>query len=169
MKKTFTAMALLAAALLLLCACAETGTQQETAGETAVESADTNLQELTPVDAEEASDTDVSLEEVTSDSDLEEAPASDADSEAAEPEAAADPLPSEDDLVTAQSLIGHPVEELYEALGEPAGGAQYSKSCMDGADENAQDGMLYYDTFSVWTYKTDDSEIIEAVYEVPAE
>ena len=161
MKKRIAALLALVIVLAMLAACTGTVTS-ETVTETVTDEG--NTEEMTPILAEEeASDTDAVQEDAAE----AQAPASEADAEEAESEAEAEgTLPETDqDMITAQSLIGHPVEELYAAVGEPSGGAQYSKSCMDGADENAQDGMLYYDNFSVWTYKTDDSEIVEAVYD----
>lgn len=54
---------------------------------------------------------------------------------------------SEDQRLVEEELIGATVEELYKAIGEPKS-SYYSTSCMvvDG-----EDGMLYYDGFSVST------------------
>lgn len=60
----------------------------------------------------------------------------------------------------AQELIGGPVQELFDVIGEPQS-SQYAASCeKDGAD----DGMLFYEGFYIWTLRTDEEEIVRAVY-----
>ena len=61
---------------------------------------------------------------------------------------------------TALSYVGCPVEELFDAIGDPAE-TQYASSC---AEENAEDGMLFYDGFYVWSLRTEDGEIVYDVY-----
>lgn len=61
----------------------------------------------------------------------------------------------------AMQYIGQPVEALYAAIGEPES-ANYAASCDE---ENAEDGMLFYGGFYVWTVKTETEEIIHDVYE----
>lgn len=60
----------------------------------------------------------------------------------------------------AQELVGASVEELYEAIGEPTD-SQYASSCLE---ENAEDGMLFYNGFYVWSLRGADGEIVHAVY-----
>ncbi len=50
----------------------------------------------------------------------------------------------------AEELVGHTVEELYEAVGEPKS-AVYTASCLV---EGGEDGILTYDGFFVSTTKT---------------
>lgn len=64
-------------------------------------------------------------------------------------------------LEAAQACVGQPVEALYEAVGEPLD-AQYASSC--NSEEPAEDGMLIYDGFSVWTLRTADEETVRAIY-----
>lgn len=109
----------------------------------AEEEAELHLEPLRPVMAEETA----APQETGSPSDT--AP----ETEAAEP---ADKAM----LEAAQACIGQPVEALYEAVGEPAA-AQYGASCLE---ENAEDGMLTYDGFSVWTVRTETEEIVHEVY-----
>ncbi|MBR2717379.1 MAG: hypothetical protein IKD79_06550, partial [Oscillospiraceae bacterium] len=94
-----------------------------------------------------------------------EQPGSGTDAEYTEPAPLTDletPMPVDDPLYeAAQSCVGRSVEELYEAVGEPTGGSQYAASCLE---ENAEDGMLYYDGFYVWTVKNDSGETVHAVY-----
>lgn len=60
----------------------------------------------------------------------------------------------------ALACVGLTVEELYDAVGEPSD-SQYAASCEE---ENAEDGMLFYDGFYVWTVKTETEEIVHDVY-----
>ncbi len=60
----------------------------------------------------------------------------------------------------ALECIGLTVEELYAAIGEPTE-TQYAASCLQ---ENAEDGMLFYDGFYIWSLRTEDSEIVYQVY-----
>ena len=122
---------------ICLCAC---GSSQTPAAE------GTNPQPLSPV--------------------MDTAPAS--DSSAAEP--AALPPASETDAqpeetspsryTEAQEYIGRSAAELIAALGEPQS-SEYASSCDV---ENAEDGMLQYDGFYVWTLKTADEELVRDVY-----
>ena len=50
--------------------------------------------------------------------------------------------------------------ELFAAIGEPES-SQYASSCeVDGGE----DGMQFYDGFYVWTLRTDEEELVRAVY-----
>ena len=78
-----------------------------------------------------------------------------------------EPGPDEEDLVldgvlydAALAYVGASVEELYDAIGEPES-SQYASSCEQ---DNADDGMLFYDGFYVWTLRTADGETVRAVY-----
>ena len=57
----------------------------------------------------------------------------------------------------ARALINHPVEELYEAIGQP-NDRKYASSCLG----EGEDGELYYDGFTVYTYR----ETEETIYDV---
>lgn len=63
---------------------------------------------------------------------------------------------------TAQQYIGRTVGELYAAIGEPTD-SQYAASCEE---ENAEDGMLFYDEggFYIWSVRTATDETVRAVY-----
>lgn len=102
--------------------------------------------------------------------DMEDASAAEALTPASEPEpeddlpaSATDAVVDEEALAAAEACVGQPVEALYEAVGEPTGGAQYAASCLE---ENAEDGMLFYDElgFYVWTVKGAAEEIVHEVY-----
>ena len=82
-----------------------------------------------------------------------------------EPEATPEPEPEnsevEEMIALVTSLKGRPVEELYDAIGEPAGGSDYGPSCLV---TGGQDGMLFYDGFTVYTLVQPDGT--ETVYDV---
>lgn len=63
-------------------------------------------------------------------------------------------------MAIAEAYVGQSVELLYEALGEPAEEPQYAASCLE---EGAEDGMLLYDGFYVWTIRTDTEETVHSV------
>lgn len=66
-------------------------------------------------------------------------------------------------LEQAQALIDSDVTALYEAIGQP-NGSMYASSCLG----EGEDGELYYDGFTVYTYRdTDGSESIYDVMENP--
>ena len=60
---------------------------------------------------------------------------------------------------TAQQMIGEPVSALTDAIGEPKN-ASYASSCLG----DGEDGELFYDGFTVYTYKAPDGA--ESVYDV---
>ena len=60
----------------------------------------------------------------------------------------------------ALELVGQPVQALYDAIGEPED-SQYAASCLE---DNAEDGMLFYEGFYVWSLRTEEDEVIHAVY-----
>ena len=64
---------------------------------------------------------------------------------------------------TAYSLCGHDVSELYNAIGQPSK-AEYSASCI-APDAGAEDGLLYYDGFTVSTVRMPDGkETVQGVF-----
>ena len=60
----------------------------------------------------------------------------------------------------ALGYIGQPASALINAIGQPVS-TEYSASCEQ---DGAEDGMLYYRGFSVWTMRTATGEIVRAVY-----
>ena len=58
----------------------------------------------------------------------------------------------------AKSCIGKSVEELYELIGEPES-SDYATSCLG----EGEDGNLYYDGFTVYTYREGDEETVRVV------
>jgi hypothetical protein len=90
-----------------------------------------------------------------------EASASDAEQAELPPASDSDAVLESSDYTTALEYVGRSVEELYAAIGEPTGGTQYAASC---AEENAEDGMLFYDGFYVWSLRTEDQELVYNVY-----
>ena len=78
------------------------------------------------------------------------------------PEATPAPSPeqtaSADPKATAESLIGSDVSALYAAIGYPTG-SSYAPSCLG----DGEDGELYYDGFTVYTYRENGVETISVV------
>ena len=64
---------------------------------------------------------------------------------------------------TAYGLTGQDVSELYAAIGQPTK-SEYSASCI-APDAGAEDGLLYYDGFTVSTVRMPNgSEIVMGVF-----
>ena len=62
-------------------------------------------------------------------------------------------------LETAQSMKGEPLDALISAIGEPER-SSYASSCIG----DGEDGELYYDGFTVYTYRdTDGTESVQDV------
>lgn len=61
----------------------------------------------------------------------------------------------------ALECVGQSVEELYAAVGQPVETPTYGPSCLQ---EGAEDGMLTYNGFYVWTVRTGTSETVQEVY-----
>lgn len=74
---------------------------------------------------------------------------------AGEPE----PQPQQNPRDIAGGMMGSSVESLYEAIGNPDS-SSYASSC-NGPGE---DGELYYDGFTVYTYRENGNEIIVDVW-----
>ena len=70
------------------------------------------------------------------------------------------PATAQEACERAQACVGLPVEELYAAVGQPLQ-ATYGPSCLQ---VNAEDGMLTYEGFSVWTVRSDTAETVHEVY-----
>lgn len=64
-----------------------------------------------------------------------------------------------DALATAQEMIGEDISALTAAIGEPET-SSYASSCLGPGE----DGELYYDGFTVYTYRGPDGT--ENVYDV---
>lgn len=78
-----------------------------------------------------------------------------------EPTPAPTEEPEVDKFAVAQTMAGRSVQELYSAVGEP-NSSSYSTSCLvfDG-----QDGLLYYDGFTVSTVRyADGTELVMGAY-----
>lgn len=94
---------------------------------------------------------------------IEEASASSAAAQEEPAASATDAVLDEDAFAAAEACVGRTAEELFDAVGEPTGGASYAASCLE---ENAEDGMLFYDElgFYVWTVRGESGETVHAVY-----
>lgn len=58
----------------------------------------------------------------------------------------------------AESCIDKTVQELYALIGEP-GSSDYAPSCLGPGE----DGNLYYDGFTVYTYREGETETVRVV------
>lgn len=77
-----------------------------------------------------------------------------------EESAPAEEAPIDDSLFAqAAALIDSNVEELYDTIGYPVD-VMYADSCLG----EGEDGELYYDGFTVYTYR--DPEDVEIIYDV---
>lgn len=59
---------------------------------------------------------------------------------------------------TASAYIGHSVSSLIAAIGSPSG-SDYTPSCQG----DGEDGELFYDGFTVYTYRENGTEIVQDV------
>ena len=55
--------------------------------------------------------------------------------------------------------VGKDVAKLYSAIGKPAS-SEYASSCIG----NGEDGLLYYDGFTVTTYRENGKETVQDAY-----
>ena len=80
--------------------------------------------------------------------------------EANEPEAEEEqnPLSTEEAVAAAMTCIDKPVSALYGLIGEP-GDSDYAPSCFG----DGEDGNLYYDGFTVYTYRENGEETVRDV------
>ena len=80
--------------------------------------------------------------------------------EANEPEAEEEqkPLSTEEAVAAAMTCIDKPVSALYDLIGEP-GDSDYAPSCFG----DGEDGNLYYDGFTVYTYRENGEETVRDV------
>ena len=62
-----------------------------------------------------------------------------------------------------RAMIGQPVQDLYDFIGEPTGGTDYGPSCLV---TGGQDGQLFYDGFCVYTLVKPDGS--ESIYDIEA-
>ena len=60
-----------------------------------------------------------------------------------------------------REMIGQPVQDLYDFIGEPTGGTDYGPSCLV---TGGQDGQLFYEGFCVYTIVQPDGA--ESIYDV---
>lgn len=146
MKKMF-ALLLVLGLMVSLCAC---GGQEEV--ETAQVSE--NLVPMEPVEPIEA-EAD-GMEEVVVASETNAAVLA-----AQEPPASATDVElDEEAYATAQEFIGQSAADMQAVIGEPTS-VQYAASCLE---EGADDGMLFYPGFYVWTVRNGADETVHNVY-----
>ncbi|MBR0040439.1 MAG: hypothetical protein IJP64_03565 [Oscillospiraceae bacterium] len=82
------------------------------------------------------------------------------DLQSAAPTAPAESAPAVDEamLEAARACIEQDVDALYDAIGEPSG-SSYASSCIGPGE----DGELYYEGFTVATYREGEREIVRDV------
>lgn len=81
------------------------------------------------------------------------------DSQPSDPTQAA--MTAEEAVALIQTMVGQDVSKVYEKFGQP-NSSEYAPSCLNPG-ENGEDGMLIYDGFVVYTYRTEDAESIQDV------
>ena len=74
----------------------------------------------------------------------------------AEPDPTLEPTPAADPKAVARGLIGHPVSELYAAIGRPLS-SDYAPGCVE---PDSEDGELIYSGFTVYTVRTASREYV---------
>lgn len=74
-------------------------------------------------------------------------------------ETPAAPVYDEEAFAAAQACIDKDVSVLYEAIGEPSD-SSYAPSCLG----KGEDGDLYYDGFTVETYREGEKETVRVVF-----
>lgn len=137
--KKLTALLLLLGLMLSLCACGGEAPAPTAEPETTVEP----TAEPTPEELMAASESDAAAYAMMT------------------PPASGSDITVDADLYAkAQEFIGLSAKEMYEAIGEPTS-VQYAASCLE---EDADDGMLYYPGFYVWTVRQGANETVHAVY-----
>lgn len=137
--KKFAALMLVMGLILSLCACGAAQTQEEL--------------ELVPMEPVAATP---SVEEQMAASESNAA----LYAGATPPASQSDIVLDEDLYAQAQEFIGLSAAEMYAAIGEPTS-VQYAASCLE---EGADDGMLFYPGFYVWTVRNGAEETVHAVY-----
>lgn len=85
-------------------------------------------------------------------------PSAPAITESAAVPSTSEPTDSEALKELAMTFIDKDVEELIAAIGEPTG-SDYAPSCLG----SGEDGELFYDGFSVYTYREGDTETVQDV------
>ena len=76
------------------------------------------------------------------------------------PASATDAEMDEEAYAKAQEFIGQSAADLQAEIGEPTS-VQYAASCLE---EGAEDGMLFYPGFYVWTVRNGAEETVHDVY-----
>lgn len=138
MKKLYIPAALLLICLLTACGAEQTPVQEQPQASVQTKEAETPVRQETEQEAPAKE---------------EEAPAEEKPTEEA-PAEEADPM-----FLAAAALIDADVEELYDAVGYPID-VMYADSCLG----EGEDGELYYDGFTVYTFR--DAEDNETIYDV---
>ena len=124
----------------------------KTAAVTAEEPAEKPLEEASPASSDGENAAEEAPEPAGSEADAPEEP------EEPEPEEEKKPLSTEEAVAAAMTCIDKPVSALYDLIGEP-GESDYAPSCFG----DGEDGNLYYDGFTVYTYRENGEETVRDV------
>lgn len=142
--KKIIALLLMLGLMVSLCAC---GGQEEAPAQTGE-----NMVPMVPVEPEDVT----GMEELLAASET-----NAAELAAQEPPASAtDTNMDEEAYAKAQEFIGQAAADMKAAIGEPDS-VQYASSCLE---EGAEDGMLFYPGFYVWTVRNGADETVHDVY-----
>lgn len=140
-----TAMILMLCLLVLLSACGAAGTQSGKLSETPPASQTQPPETAKPAPAEPAAATETPA---PTEKPPEETP----------PTETEEPAPVDEKLETAKTFVGKTTPELFAAIGEPDS-SDYAPSCLGPGE----DGNLYYESFTVYTYRENGMEKIRIV------
>ena len=144
----------LCGAMLLASGC---GAKAETTASSAVESESVSVVALEAASSEAVPESEAVSEAASSKVEKPQPVESKPASEAAPAEQAA---PAETaSLETALKYVGKDVSKLYAAIGKP-NSSEYASSCIG----DGEDGLLYYNGFTVTTYRENGKETVQDAY-----
>lgn len=164
--KKLLALILAAMMLLSMAACgsmaqpADDGEEEDAVTEQTDAEENEETEEAEETEETEPADTQEDAEDKTADVGAGETqPAAEAQTNA-EPQqtTASQPAAVSADKATASGYVGSDVSALYAAIGRPAS-SDYAPSCLG----DGEDGNLYYDGFTVYTYRENGSETVQYV------
>lgn len=146
----------LCGAMLLASGC---GAKAETTASSAVESESVSVVALEAASSEAVPESEAVSETVSEASSAVSEAASEKPAES-KAESKAETAPAETaSLETALKYVGKDVSKLYAAIGKP-NSSEYASSCIG----DGEDGLLYYNGFTVTTYRENGKETVQDAY-----
>lgn len=146
----------LCGAMLLASGC---GAKAETTASSAVESESVSVVALEAASSEAVPESEAVSETVSEASSAVSEAASEKPAES-KAESKAETAPAETaSLETALKYVGKDVSKLYAAIGKP-NSSEYASSCIG----DGEDGLLYYNDFTVTTYRENGKETVQDAY-----